>query len=184
MDMSWKDEPDIIRRAKAGDASAFSVIFERHHAAIYRYIYYRLGDAAAAEDLASEVFVRMVERIDRYRYRGKPLLAWLYTIARNQVIDHVRRAERRPTVPLIERDAESLSDAGREEGSLLTGQMLAECLGELTEDQRRVILLKFVEGFDNSAVARILGKPVGAVKSLQHRGLAAMRKCVERDGGD
>jgi len=183
MEAKRQDEADLVRRAKAGDAAAFSEIFERHYGAVYRYIFYRLGDSAAAEDLSSEVFVRLVERIDRYRYRGKPLLAWLYTIARNQVIDYLRRAGRRPTVPLVERDAERLPDGGWDEEKLLTSQMLVGCLEGLTEDQRGVILLKFVEGYNNQMAAKILGKRIGAVKSLQHRGLAALRRCIEREGG-
>lgn len=182
MEMVPGDEAELLRKAKEGDAAAFSELYTRHHGAVYRYIYYRVADSGTAEDLASDVFVRLVERIDRYRYRGRPILAWLYTIARNLVIDHERRAGRRPTVPLVERDAENLADGGWDEDQFLTGQMLVGCLEGLTEAQRRVILLKFVEGYDNDAIARILRKPIGAVKSLQHRALAALRRCVEREG--
>jgi RNA polymerase sigma-70 factor (ECF subfamily) len=173
-------EEDLVRRAKAGDRQAFAEIYERHHGAVYRYILYRVGDVTAAEDLAADVFVRVVERIEGFRYRGRPILAWLYTIARNQVIDHVRRAGRRPTLPLEERDAQQVRGARRDQSGALTRQLLATCLRDLTEAQRRVILLKFVEGYSNAEVASIMGKPVGAIKSLQHRALAALRRCIER----
>lgn len=175
-----REEADLVRRAKAGDVDAFATIFDRHYGAVYRYISYRLGDTALAEDLTSDVFVRCVERIDWFRYRGRPILAWLYAIARNLVIDHFRRVERHPTAPLPEGTGDRIAGGSWEADWSLTTEMLVQCLSDLTEDQRRVILLKFVEGYPNADVARILGKTEGAVKSLQHRALAAMRRCVER----
>jgi RNA polymerase sigma-70 factor (ECF subfamily) len=180
--MSTLTEPDaeLIRRAQAGERDAFAEIYQRHHGAIYRYILYRLGDATTAEDLTADVFVRMVERIDRFRYRGRPVLAWLYTIARNRVVDYVRRVGRRPTFPLAERDTQQLRGSGWDASRTLTSEMLSACLEKLTEAQRRVVLLKFVEGYSNEEVSEIMGKPVGAIKSLQHRALAAMRRCIEQ----
>ena len=173
------DEAALIRRAQEGDADAFSELYERYHPAVYRYVYFRVTDASAAEDIASEVFVRLVEHIGRYRYRGKPILAWLYTVARNLVIDYQRVTGRQPTVPLDERDATRVEGDGCLEERTLTRQMLLAGIERLTEDQRRVILLKFVEGLDNRETAQVLGKPVGAVKSLQHRALAAMRRDLD-----
>ena len=97
-----KEEAELIRRAQKGDTAAFSEIYRRCQPAIYRYVVLRVGSAATAEDLTSEVFVRLVDKIDRFKYRGRPLLAWLYTIARNLVADHPRRAGRYTTVPLDE----------------------------------------------------------------------------------
>ena len=87
--MSTK-ELRLIRRAKRGDPQAFEEIYDEHQPAIYRYCVCRVGSDAVAEDLTSEVFVRLVEKIDDFTYRGRPLLAWLYTIARNLVNDHHR----------------------------------------------------------------------------------------------
>jgi RNA polymerase sigma-70 factor (ECF subfamily) len=175
------DEAALIHRAQKGDADAFSELYNRHYAAIYRYAFFRVADASAAEDIASDVFVRLVEHIGRYRYRGRPLLAWLYTIARNLVIDHQRATGRKRTVPLEERDVAWIEDDGSGQERILTRQMLLACIERLTEDQRCVILLKFVEGLDNGETARVMGKPVGAVKSLQHRALAAMRRCLDEE---
>ncbi len=86
------DKAALIQRAKQDDPTAFAEIYDQHQPAIYRYIYYRLGDTATTEDLTSQVFVRMVEKIDTFTYRGQSILAWLYTIARNLIIDHRRRA--------------------------------------------------------------------------------------------
>jgi len=175
------DEARLIQRAKAGDPAAFAEIYDQHQPAIYRYIFYRLGDAGVAEDLTSEVFVRLVERIDRFTYRGRPLLAWLYTIARNLITDHHRRVQRSPLLPLDEQVVADRPDPEEAVMDTLIQHRLVAAMDKLTEDQRRVILLKFIEGLDNESVARILGKSVGAIKALQHRALAAMRRILEQN---
>jgi RNA polymerase sigma-70 factor (ECF subfamily) len=177
-----KDEAGLIQRAKTGDTSAFAELYDRYQPAIYRYIFYRVDDVATAEDLTGEVFLRLVEKIDRFTYRGRPLLAWLYTIARNLVADHHRQAGRSLPLSLDDR---WVADGSGPEGAIenrLTQQWLAAAIARLTEDQRQVILLKFMEGLDNETVARTLGKSVGAVKALQHRALAALRCILARDG--
>ncbi len=176
------DEATLIKRAKERDPAAFADIYDRHQPAIYRYILFRLNDPVAAEDLTSEVFVRLVERIDRFVYRGRPLLAWLYTIARNLVNDYRRQASRRQQVSLGDQMLPSPEDPEQGAERRLLQQQMARALSQLTEDQRQVVLLKFYEGYDNETVARILGKTVGAVKSLQHRSLAALQRILEGSG--
>ncbi len=177
----FQEEERLIQRAKEGDPAAFVEIYERYYPFVYRYTFYRVEDVATAEDLTAEVFVRVVENIGRFTYRGRPLLAWLYTIARNVVTDHYRRAGQLPTVPL---NGRLVADGDAPEKALeqtLTQERLAAAIARLTEEQRRVILLRFVEGLDGEAVARILGRSVGAVKALQHRALAALRRILEED---
>lgn len=178
-----KEEIRLIQRAKQGDPTAFAELYARHQPAIYRYIFYQVSDAATAEDLTSEVFVRLVEKIDRFTYRGRPLLAWLYTIARNLVTDYHRRTGRFPSFSLDERLAADIDAPEEIAEQRLAQHRLAVAIADLTEDQRQVILLKFVEGLDNKTVARVLGKSVGAVKALQHRALAALRRILEQNGG-
>lgn len=175
------DEAGLIQRAKNGDATAFAEIYDRCQPAIYRYIFYQVNDVAVAEDLTGEVFVRLVEKIDRFTYRDRPLLAWLYTIARNLVTDHYRRAGRYPSPP-NGRQAPHTPDLEETVEHRLAQRRLAAAITHLTEDQRQVVILKFVEGLDNETVARMLGKSVGAVKTLQHRALAALRRILERNG--
>lgn len=178
------DEARLIRRAQQGDAEAYSALYGRHYDAVYRYCYYRVGDVALAQDLASEVFVRMVEKLDTFRVRGRPLLAWLYTIARNLVTDAQRRNSKVTHLSLDK--AESMSHDGQEELDRLVDRRLqADCLaaamGHLTEDQRQVVLLKFMEGLSNAQVARLLAKTEGSIKSLQHRALGSLRRSLERE---
>jgi len=175
------DEAKLIQRAKKGDPAAFAEIYDRHQPAVYRYIYYRVSDAATAEDLTSDVFVRLVEKIDRFTYRGRPLLAWLYTIARNLVTDHHRRGGQATILPLDEQLATESGNLERAAERGLAQRRLAAALPHLTEDQRQVIILKFIEGLDNAEVAQMMGKPVGAVKSLQHRALAALRRTLDKN---
>jgi RNA polymerase sigma-70 factor (ECF subfamily) len=171
----------LVARAKQGERAAVAEIYERHHQAVYRYIYYRVGDTTTAEDLTGMVFVRVVEHIDRFVYRGRPLLTWLYTIARNVVVDHHRRTGGAVVVPLDERLVTGEGDVERAAELALTQERLAVGLSHLTEDQRQVILLKFIEARSNKEVAETLGKTIGAVKSLQHRALAALHRILSED---
>ncbi len=177
------DDATLVARAQQGDRAAVAEIYERHHPAIYRYIFYRVGDSPTAEDLTGTVFVRVVENIDRFVYRGKPLLTWLYTIARNVVVDHHRRTGGAAAVPLDERLVTGEGDVERAAELALTQQRLAAALSHLTDDQRQVILLKFIEEMSNEEVAETLGKTIGAVKSLQHRALAALQRVLSDGGG-
>jgi RNA polymerase sigma-70 factor (ECF subfamily) len=95
-----EEEAALVKRAREGDPAAFSEIYDRHQPAIHRYIAFRVATPATAEDLTSEVFVRAVDSIASFRYRGRPLLAWLYTIARNLVADYHRHSGRLTFVPL------------------------------------------------------------------------------------
>ena len=173
-----KDEATLIQRAKEGDRAAFAEIYDRHQPAIYRYIFYRVGDAAA-EDLTSEVFVHLVDSIEHFTYQGRPLLAWLYTIARNLVTDHHRSTERATRVPLDEQLVDDVTGPEDAAGQALAQQRLAAAVDQLTGGQRQVILLKFFEGLDNKTVARLLGKSYDAVKALQHRALATLRQILQ-----
>lgn len=172
------DEVQLVKRAKNQDPDAFSEIYDRHYSAIYRYIFYRVSSEAVAEDLASEVFVRLVDHIDSFTYEGRPLLAWLYTIARNLVNDHHRRSGRAEMVPLDETLKAGAPDPEGMAALALNRERLIAALDELTAGQRQVILLKFFEGLDNRTVAQVLDKSYGAVKALQHRGLVALRRAL------
>ena len=179
-----EDESRLIQLAKQGDADAFGVLYDRHYDAVYRYCYYRVSDVTLAQDLTSEVFVRMVDKLDTYRVRGRPLLAWLYTIARNLVTDLHRKTEQAMQVPLEE--ATTIGQDGRRElargvDRRLQADCLAAALVHLTENQRQVILLRFMEDYRNGQVARILDKSEGAIKALQHRALKSLRRALEKE---
>ncbi len=178
------DEARLIREAQQGQAEACAALYDLHYDAVYRYCLFRVGDVKLAQDLTSEVFLRMVERLDAFKPRGRPLLAWLYTIARNLVIDEHRRNGKARLVPLTEASNSSLDreqDPIRGVDRRLQTECLAAALAHLTEDQRQVIILRFMEDYRNGQVARILGKSEGAIKALQHRALKALRRAVEKE---
>ncbi len=179
--MRAEDERDLIRRAQQGDREAFAILYDRHYTAIYNYFYYRLGDPEKAEDLTADLFVRMVEKIDRYRERGRPFLAWLYTIARNLLTDDYRR-QRGEMVPL---DDLPLSD-GKNPVAEVERHLAIDCLRlalrYLTDEQQLVIIHRFLDKKPIADVAELLGKREGAIKALQHRALAALRRAIEKEG--
>jgi RNA polymerase sigma-70 factor (ECF subfamily) len=178
------DEAQLIRLAQQGDVAACTELYDRHYDAVYRYCYCRVSDVGLAQDLTSEVFVRMVDKLDTFKVRGRPLLAWLYTIARNLITDVHRRNGKVMHLPL---DSASLLVASDQGDPILSverriqAECLAAALRHLTEEQRQVILLKFMEDYRNCHVARILNKSEGAVKSLQHRALSALRRALEKE---
>ncbi|MEA2008041.1 MAG: RNA polymerase sigma factor [Chloroflexota bacterium] len=174
----------LIQRAKKGDPAAFAEIYDRCQPPIYRYISYRVNNPLDVDDLTSDVFVRLVEQIDRFTYRGKPILAWLYTIARNLVIDYYRRVGREKQSPLDEQLAANTGAVEEYVDTALDLQRLNGMLQHLTEAQQNVIIFKFIEGYSNAQVAQLMGKTVGSIKSLQHRGLAALRRAFENDAKD
>ena len=173
---------DLITRAQAGDEDAFVELYEQHRSAVFTYIFYRVGDQATAEELMAEVFCRMVISIQDFTSRGKPILAWLYTIARNLVIDHHREIARLRVVPLDNRIVAETKNPEAVAESSLNADCLRRALSRLTEEQRLVILLKFVENRSNPEVATIMVKTEGAVKSLQHRALGALKRAIAKEG--
>jgi len=178
------DEIRLIQRAKDGDRSAFAEIFRRHQSAVFHYVLSLAGDVGLAEDVTGEVFVRLVEKIDQFTYQGKPLLAWLFAIARNLVRGHHRQGRGVTEIPLNDCLMISTADTAEETAIChMTQEQLAAAIARLTEGQRQVILLRFIEGLDIESVARVLDKPMSAVKSLQHRGLAALRRILAKKSG-
>jgi len=177
-----REERELIRRAKEYDSSAFAEIYERHYQGIYNYLYYRVGDARLAEDLASEVFLKALEAIRSFTFRGIRLSSWLYRIAKNLVTDYYRLQPSQEDVLLKEGliAAEGSPGEALEEG--ITQRRLWRALQGLTEEQRQVIILKFIDGLSNTEVAQIMGKSEGAIKSLQHRALAALGRLLEGEG--
>ena len=174
------DEATLVARVVDGDADAFGELYLLHMDAIYRYIYYRVGDAGDAEDLTEQVFLKAWEALPAYRLRGKPFVSWLYRIAHNAIVDRFRREKR--TVPMAMSEhvdwegnaASSLEQViATEEASTLAG-----AIAQLPELQQQVIVLRFVEGLKHAEVARIIGRSRGACRVIQHRALAALNRLL------
>lgn len=171
-------EWEVVRRAQLYEDDALQSLYQKYYPKVYNYAFLQMGDVHAAEDLASDVMLKMLESIKGYHYRGLPFGAWVFRIARNRLIDLHRRRRRRGEVDLSETLSSSLaSPQTMAERALERGQ-LQVALKHLTDEQRQVIVLKFIEGFDNRSIGRIMGRSEGAVKSLQHRALLALRRIL------
>ncbi len=178
----YNDESQLVERAKDMDEHALASLYSSYHPRIYSYAFLQLGDVQAAEDLASDVMLKVLESIDGYRFKGRPFSAWVFRIARNKLVDLHRKRKRNgnlnrwdpPTA--IELAPETLAERALDRGQLQIA------LKYLTEIQRQVIVLKFIEGFDNATVAHVLGKREGAVKSVQHRALRSLRRILSPNG--
>jgi RNA polymerase sigma-70 factor (ECF subfamily) len=169
---------ELVSEAQAYSQEAWAQIYDDYYAKIYEYCYLRTGDRAASEDLAADVFLEALRGIRRYRYRGVPLSAWLYKIARNLTADHLQRKKRRPTVPLgNEPDNPRLSSPDRSDERAVWQDVL-HAIRELTEDQQQVILLRFFHGLSHDEVAAAMDRKPGAVRVLQNRALTALRRIV------
>lgn len=173
--MTMASEQDAIRRAQAGDKHSITYLYEKYHLSIYRYLYYKVGDAASAEDLASETFVRMISALPQYRSESVPFQAWLYQIARNLSIDHYRHSAIRDHAPIedgMKSPEEPLDTAVQRS---LDHENLRRALVHLPNDQRDVLILRFISGMPVQQAAATLHKSEDAIKGLQRRALIALR---------
>jgi RNA polymerase sigma-70 factor, ECF subfamily len=168
-------ESALISAAKQGDKEAISVLYQNHVQPLFRYIAYRVESDATAEDLTSEVFLRMVKGIASYEETGAPFAAWLYRIAANLITDHYRR-NKRQAVPDSEAEqipVDETDPLGRV-AKAVEREMLRRALMALPADYQTLLILRFMQGLPNAEVAAALGKSEGAVRVMQHRALKAL----------
>ena len=176
-----KSEYALLKRAQTYDEQAIGELYDLYAPLIYAYLYRRVQDAQLAEDLTSEVFVRVLQAIRAEQFWHTSFRAWLYRIAHNQVVDYYRQQSRMAVVPLEEHlipdDGEDMDAAQAEQH---TNTMLGDALRRLTSDQQQVLTLRFGEQLKTHEVAEIMNKSIGAVEALQHRALAALRRVVNQ----
>lgn len=170
------DEARLVRRAKSGDSEAFGLLYDACVERVYRYVYFRITDEVTAEDITAQVFLKGWERLDNYQPGNSPFIAWLYTIARNLVIDHYRT--RKTSLPLeaaisLAAEAPGLDEQAQVRSDL---QAMRVALQRLTEDQQQVLILKFIAGLTTETIARMMGKREGSVRALQMRALQTLAK--------
>ena len=171
------NEEDVLTRASQGDRDAFGLLYERDIDRIFNYVYYRTGNLHDAEDLTARVFQRAMNHIQSYTDRGVPFSAWLYRIAHNLVANWHRDNSRRKEVPL-EDYTQQPQRALAPEARVVDNQELEDLLKairRLPPDRQQLLILKFVEGMSNAEVAMIMMRSEGAIKSLYHRTLMALR---------
>jgi len=171
-------EADLLRHAQKLDQAALAEIYDTHSPALYRYAMRLLGEADLAEECVAETFSRYLKALSAGAGPRDYLRAYLYRIAHNWITDRYRR-QPPPTIALeddlpLADDSDVLSMVNTR---LQQAQVRAALL-RLTPEQRQVIVLKFLEGYENAEIAQALAKPVGAVKALQHRALEALKRML------
>lgn len=178
------DEAALIERAKT-DKEAFGQLYELYVDRIYNYVYYRTGNAAEAEDLTARIFVRAMQHIGRYRDQGVPFSAWLYRIAHNLVANWHRDRSRRKIISLDDIAQWRMSDDSPEFTTQLLQdrEMLLAAIRRLPADRQELLILKFVERLPNAEIGDIMDRSEGAIKSLYHRTLLALREDLQEKAG-
>jgi RNA polymerase sigma-70 factor (ECF subfamily) len=170
-------EESLVRRAQKNDQEAFAQLYEEHFDKIYRYLALRIGNEMEAEDMAQQVFLNALQSISSFRWKGVPFSAWLFRIAHNQAVDHLRRKKKHASVPLNESLSSGDSPHATTERKMDIEELL-RATRRLTEAQREVISLRFSSELSIAQVARIMGKSQGAVKALQHSAITALRRTM------
>jgi RNA polymerase sigma-70 factor (ECF subfamily) len=183
MDETGLDERALIEAAK-NDREAFGKLYEQHVEKIYNYVYYRTGNAQDAEDLTARVFFRAIQHISSYEDQGVPFSAWLYRIARNLLANWYRDQSRRQIVSLDAVTQWHLEDSPELAAELTQNrQLLLDAIRRLPADRQELLILKYVEHLTNAEIGQILGRSEGAIKSLYHRTLLALRDDLAQPEG-
>jgi RNA polymerase sigma-70 factor (ECF subfamily) len=163
---------ETIVALAAHDPAAWQNLFDEYYRKMYNFAYVRTGDTTAAEDIAADVFIAAAKGIASYKPSGAPFASWLYRIARNLTADYLESRRKRPTVALDSIDVASNAwDVGVDDAT-----DIARALTHLTKEQQEVIVLRFFNDCSLQETATAMGKSVGAIKLLQHRALASLRR--------
>jgi RNA polymerase sigma-70 factor (ECF subfamily) len=170
------NEQDLLERASRIETQALAEIYDTYSQGIYRYAMRLLGDMSLAEDCVAETFARFLKSLQEQRGPRDNLQAYLYRIAHNWIVDLYRKNEQ---FSELDDAIQSETDAPEEEATKrFLQRQVRKAIRQLTPDQQQVISLKYLEDWNNEEVARALKKPVGAVKSIQHRALRSLYKLL------
>jgi len=186
LNSSWKpayimmnyDERRELDGLRKLDSQVISAVYDRYFPDVYRFVLYRLGIETIAEDIASDVFVRLLEAVKKKNGPQTNIKSWLLSTASHAIADHLRKIYRRPT--------ETLSDTMPDLTSSLTDEIdrrqqadsVREAYAQLTPDQQNVLALRFGDGYSLEETAAVMQKKVNAVKALQFRALAALQRHI------
>ena len=178
--MLHMDSEELLARAHQLDEEALAELHEAFYPVVYRFVRFRLEDEQLVEDITSEVFLRLLDALRQQRTSVRDVRGWLLGTASNLVYDHLRRKYRHPIEELEQH--EDLPDELHPETiveSDMANQIVRQCVKELTEDQQKVLSLRFAQGMSVGGTARIVHKSVNAVKVLQYRALSTLRRMLE-----
>ena len=154
-------------------------LYEEYFPKIARYVFVHTGDKTESEDIASEVFLKALDSLNNYQERGLPMQAWLFRIAHNLVVDHLRKAERYKKILLEKTDVPDMTDPAAEAEISLEMLRVNQAMKDLTEDQREVVRMRFFGGLTSRETAEALNKSDGAVREMQRAALEKLRRILK-----
>jgi RNA polymerase sigma-70 factor, ECF subfamily len=169
---------EVLERARHLEETGMTTLVKQCYPFVFRFFCCRSITRADAEDLTSEVFVRVVNSI-----KGQKgyFPAWLFSIAKNLLTDYYRKRGKLRERSLEETE-EAISNSDENRIDILQSKLIKKSLDLLTDEQKAVITLKFLEGYDNDEIAKTMNKSIGAIKTLQFRALSALRGIVKKEG--
>jgi len=174
---------ELVERGQHGDRDALEELYLIHFDRIYSYLHVSVGNRHDAEDLATQTFLKMLEKIGSFKWGSAPYSAWLFRIAHNLAMDHFRANRRwQPEEEVPEPPGEEEPSAELAAMQTIGRESMLRLIERLSPEQQQALTLKFVFNLPNAEVAAILEKTEGAIKSLQHRALVSLQKQLQRQG--
>lgn len=174
-----QDEENLVRRAQQKDSEAFAQLYEAYFDKIYRYIVMRVRNEMEAEDMTQQVFMKMLQSIASYKAQGFPFSSWIYRIAHNLVVDHLRQQNKKATVDI---EGIPLPDMDGDPQEMIEQHVdiedVKKATRKLTQSQQEVLSLRFAGELSIAECAAVMGKNEGAIKALQHSAVLALRKAL------
>jgi len=173
----------LITQAARGDREAFGCLYEQHALRVFRHAYFLTGDPFLAEDLTAQTFLKALEAIPRYEDRGVPFIAWLLRITGNLTINYKKAQKNGHHAQLPEslEDDDRFTSPEKSCEANNNGERVWRFVSQLPQEQRQVIVMRFIDDLPYDEVAHVLGKSIGAVRVIQFRALAALRRMVQQD---
>jgi RNA polymerase sigma-70 factor (ECF subfamily) len=170
----------LVELARKGDTEAFGMLYDHYQGSVYRFLYYRVGSVALAEDLTSETFFRALRSMSSFRRQGKDFGAWLMTIARNLTTDHYKSSKTRLETATEDMSPHDSATDGPEVAVLasLTNEALLTALKNLPNEQQECLVMRFLQGLSIAETAEVLGRSEGAIKQLQLRAVRNLAKLL------
>jgi RNA polymerase sigma-70 factor (ECF subfamily) len=178
-DESTEHVRELVARGQQGDRDALEELYLIHFDRIYSYLHVSVGNRHDAEDLTTQTFLKMLEKIGSFKWQSAPFSAWLFRIAHNLAMDHFRARRRwQPEEEVPEQPGEEEPSAELTAMQTIGRESMLKLIDRLSPEQQQVLTLKFVFNLPNAEVAAILDKTEGAIKSLQHRALVSLQKQI------
>ena len=175
---------ELVARGQQGDREALEELYLIHFDRIYSYLHVSVGNRHDAEDLTTQTFLKMLEKIGSFKWQSAPFSAWLFRIAHNLAMDHFRARRRwQPEEEVPEPPGEEEPSAELTAMQTIGRESMLKLIDHLSPEQQQVLTLKFVFNLPNAEVAAILDKTEGAIKSLQHRALVSLQKQIAQSPG-